>query len=280
MTAEVTEKGNLSCSHTTFRATPSYIAHCSQTGIRINRVGLFHDKKYEKGISFGQSSSMKNCSYCGRENTEVATHCQECGTEFNFPDTSPLTSNQDKAPAAGFWIRALARILDTVFGLVVGFAAGSLAGIVIVILNVAGIVPPGWQSRIHQFSLTSLGFSFLGMIAYHFFCEGIHGATLGKLCCGIRVVSEDGSPSTLKGALIRTLAYFIDALFFGLVGYNSMQKSPLKQRYGDVWGKTAVFKTKEMAPESQRTTRFLLGLFLGVGCWIVLLAIGLILKIL
>jgi hypothetical protein len=94
-------------------------------------------------------------------------------------------------------------------------------------------------------------------------------------------VTEDGKPSTLKGALIRTLAYYIDALFFGLVGYNSMQKSPLNQRYGDVWGKTAVFKINEMTSESQRTpTLFILGLLLGAGCWVVMLAIGLILKVL
>jgi len=148
-------------------------------------------------------------------------------------------------------------------------------------LNAGGIIAAGWQHRLHGFSLTSLGFDFLGFIAYHFFCEGIHGATLGKLCCGIRVVTEDGSPSTLKGALIRTLAYFLDSFFFGLVGYSSMQKSPLNQRYGDVWGKTAVFKVKEMAPDSQETTtRFILGLLLGVGCWVVLVATGLILKVL
>jgi uncharacterized RDD family membrane protein YckC len=148
-------------------------------------------------------------------------------------------------------------------------------------LSAAGIIADGWQYRLQGFSLTSLGFGFFGSIGYHFFCEGIHGATLGKLCCGIRVVTEDGSPSTLKGALIRTLAYFFDSLFFGIVGYGSMQKSSLNQRYGDVWGKTAVFKVKEMEPGSQETTtRFILGLLLGVGCLVVLVAVGLILKVL
>jgi uncharacterized RDD family membrane protein YckC len=93
------------------------------------------------------------------------------------------------------------------------------------------------------------------------------------------VITEDGKPSNLKGALIRTLAYYIDGLFFGLVGYNSMQKSPLNQRYGDVWGKTAVVKIKEVSSESQRaTTFFIVGLLVGAGCWFVLLTTGLILK--
>lgn len=224
---------------------------------------------------------MKKCGYCGRENEEEATHCGECGTEFNITVASPIISEEDKSPSAGFGIRALARIIDTIFALVVGFAAGLIAVMIILILHAEGIVPSGWQHRLHGFTATGLGFSFLGSTAYHFFCEGIHGATLGKLCCGIRVVAEDGSPSTLKGALIRTFAFYIDALFFGLVGYSSMKKSPLNQRYGDVWGKTAVFKVKEMSSESQRTpTLFILGLMTGAGCWVIMLALAQILEVL
>jgi uncharacterized RDD family membrane protein YckC len=224
---------------------------------------------------------MKKCSYCGRENSDDAAHCSGCGTEFKNLNPLPIIPKQDKLTTAGFWIRALARIIDMVFGLLIGLVAGVLGGIVLGILNAFGVLPAGWQQHIHGFSLTILGFSFLGNILYHTICEGIYGATLGKLCCGIRVISEDGKPSNLKGALIRTLAYFFDALFFGLVGYHSMEKSPLNQRYGDVWGKTAVLKTSEIASESERSPmRLALSLFLGIGCWIAMLATGLILKVL
>jgi hypothetical protein len=58
-----------------------------------------------------------------------------------------------------------------------------------------------------------------------------------------------------------------------------MQKSSLNQRYGDVWGKTAVVSIKQMPLESQRTsTLFIIGLLLGAVCWFVMLAMGLILK--
>jgi uncharacterized RDD family membrane protein YckC len=222
---------------------------------------------------------MKKCTYCGRENSDDASHCSGCGTEFKNLNPLPIIPKQEKLTTAGFWIRALARILDGVFGLLIGLLAGVLGGSVLGILNALGPLSPGWQHRIHGFSLITLGFSFLGNILYHTVCEGVYGATLGKLCCGIRVVSEDGNPSNLKGALIRTLAYYFDALFFGLVGYQSMEKSPLNQRYGDVWGKTAVLKTNETRPESERSPlRLALSLFLGIGCWIVMLATGLILK--
>jgi uncharacterized RDD family membrane protein YckC len=185
----------------------------------------------------------------------------------------------DKAPSAGFWIRVLARLIDMVLGMLVGVAGGIAATIVLLILNAAGIPGTGWQNRLRGDSLGLFFFSSLGSVLYHFFCEGIHGSTLGKFCCGLRVVSEDGSPSTMKGALIRTLAYAIDSICFGAAGYSSMQKSPLNQRYGDVWGKTAVFKIKGTDAEWQRTPmRFVVGLSLGLGCWMACIALSLILK--
>jgi len=216
---------------------------------------------------------MNKCDYCGRENPDESINCSGCGTELI--SASPII----KSTKAGFWIRALARIIDFLFAFLIGLIGGVMAGLLLAILSAAGFISHGWQYRIHGFSLALFGFSMLGDIFYHLMCEGIHGATLGKLCCGIRVVSEDGKPSKMKGALIRTLAYYIDSLFFGAVGYSSMAKSTLNQRYGDVWGKTAVLKTSEIASESQRTPmHFVLGLFLGVGCWIVMLVTGLVLK--
>jgi uncharacterized RDD family membrane protein YckC len=211
---------------------------------------------------------MKKCSYCGRENSDDAAHCSGCGTEFENLNPLPIIPKQDKLTKAGFWIRALARIIDGVFGLFIGLMAGVLAGFGLALLKAAGALSPGWQYRIHGFSLMSLAFGFLGITLYHFFCEGIYGATLGKLCCGIRVVSEDGSPCNLKGALIRTLAYYIDALFFGLVGYNSMEKSALNQRYGDVWGKLPSSKPVKLHLNRnvlQCASRFLYFWALGVG---------------
>ena len=219
---------------------------------------------------------MKQCTYCGQENADNSPTCPGCGTDF-----SESISSVDKSPSAGFGIRALARIIDAICALFVGFAAGMIAGIILGILNSLGLLPAGWHHHLRGLSLISVGFGFLGSLLYHLLCEGIHGATLGKLCCGICVVSANGKPSTIKGAFIRSLGYYIDALFFGLVGYESMKKSPINQRYGDKWAGTAVFKTKEIPPELKRTPGYLiLGLLLGIGSWIVMLVLGFVLRVL
>jgi len=53
---------------------------------------------------------------------------------------------------------------------------------------------------------------------------------------------------------ISDLAYSIDALFSGLIGYQSMQKGPLQQRYGDIWGKTVVVKKIVFQPLCARNS--------------------------
>jgi uncharacterized RDD family membrane protein YckC len=222
---------------------------------------------------------MKKCVYCEKEYPDDATSC----VIDNYPleeAQSETIPNGRKSPSAGYWIRFLARFIDFIFSMVLGFAAGILGVEMIVILGAVGIVAPGWQERMHNFSLAPFVLGLVGNIAYHSLCEGIHGATLGKLCCGIRVMREDMKPSNLKGAFIRTLAYFIDSIFFGCVGYASMSKSPLNQRYGDRWGKTVVVKIKEISPqEDPQIGRFMVGLLAGAGSWIVLVVISLIWKV-
>lgn len=222
---------------------------------------------------------MKVCDYCGGQNSDDAVNCSGCGTLFETPTPPDPPSTQISVTGASFGIRFLARIIDTFLGLGIGVFAGLVGGAILLILTRTGVIEPGWQKHLGGLDVKLFGFGLLGNVLYHFFCEGIHGATLGKLCCGIRVVRMDGGPSTFTGALIRTMAYYFDGLFFGLVGYSSMKKSPLNQRYGDVWGKTLVLKTNDIAPESRTSPmHFILGFFLGAGCWVIAMIIGLVSK--
>lgn len=191
----------------------------------------------------------------------------------------PLHTNEGPASGAGFWIRALARIIDIAYGNLLGLIAGILGGIILAILQVFGTLSPGWEQRIQGSSFVGFGLSLLGGFLYHALTEGIHGASLGKLICRLRVLQEDGLPSTIKGGIVRNLGWFVDGLFLGLIGYSSMAKSPLNQRYGDVWGKTIVIKTKDLPVSDTRSpAHFIAGLIIGSACWTLLLALGFVLK--
>ena len=191
----------------------------------------------------------------------------------------PLISPASSLSGARFGIRLLARLIDAIFGLLLGLVAGVVGAVVLAILQAVGAIDPGWQHRIQGLSAASFGLSLLGGFLYHSASEGIYVASVGKLVCRLRVVSAEGRPCDMKQALIRSVAYFWDALFFGLVAYRSMEKSPLQQRYGDVWAKTVVILSSDVPKESQRPRwQCFLGICLGAACWSLLLVLGLISK--
>jgi len=128
-------------------------------------------------------------------------------------------------------------MIDDIFVFFVAFFTAILSNILMAMMSASGMIAPGWLQRMQDPTLGGILLGILANIAYHSLCEGIHGATLGKFCCGLRVMNENMQRSNLKGAFIRTLAFFIDCQFFGAAGYHSMSNSPLNQRYGDRWGK-------------------------------------------
>jgi hypothetical protein len=50
---------------------------------------------------------VKKCSYCGRENTDEAVHCRECGTELAVPSVAARPAQ----PRDGNWLAWLAYML-------------------------------------------------------------------------------------------------------------------------------------------------------------------------
>lgn len=109
---------------------------------------------------------------------------------------------------AGFWVRALARVIDTLVHTAVGLAAGLAMGILVAIGSaLQGI--PGDESIQKLSATTPLAFlaALIGDIALHAVAEALHGSTVGKRICGLTVISEDGTPATLPGALKRSIVY-------------------------------------------------------------------------
>jgi uncharacterized RDD family membrane protein YckC len=179
----------------------------------------------------------------------------------------------------GFWPRALARLID----MAVHFAASFFAGILFVILLViaaGGHVSPLVMAKLQPLTFVSFVLALLGSVAYHAICEGISGRSLGKAVLSMVVVQEDGGPCRLGSALIRSLAYLVDALFFGAVGYFAMQRTPQEQRYGDEWAHTIVCKRSEAPAGSLRSGgRFAVAFMCAVLVDIALAMVGLLAKI-
>lgn len=179
---------------------------------------------------------------------------------------------------AGFGIRAIARIIDLVYGLSLMVVAGFLAGLVLVILERAGLAESGWEDRAGEGKLLDWILGLMIAVVYHSVTEGMYGASLGKVICRLHVVTEDGQPIALAKAFKRSLAYCWDSLFFGLIGYSSMKRSVLSQRYGDHWAKTVVVKSREIGAGVRSGFEiFILALLMGsaavVACATALIAI-------
>jgi len=89
----------------------------------------------------------------------------------------------------------------------------------------------------------------LTLIAYHTIFVATTGSSIGKRLVGLQVVSmTPGVRVTFGDALARSAAMIVDGFFFGLVAYNTMSKSPEKQRLGDEWADTRVVHRRSLAP--------------------------------
>lgn len=101
----------------------------------------------------------------------------------------------------------------------------------------------------------------LGSILAHAVAEGLGGASLGKRLLGFAVVGTHGRRAGFLAALKRSLAFLWDGLFFGLLAYQKMTETPLRQRYGDHWGETLVVHRRDLPAEARPSdARLLLAL--------------------
>ena len=189
-------------------------------------------------------------------------------------------ADRQEAPVregAGFWIRALARVLDTMAHLAVGVIVGLVAAIAVAIGDaLQGVGPDPSMATLSPSTPLALVAGIVGHLSMHTVCEGFHGSTLGKRICGLTVVSEDGGPATPLGALKRSIAYLWDAIFFGWVGSRKMAESPRRQRFGDIWGHTQVVHLSALdASERRSWVRFGLAAAVGLAVDVLVLLVEL-----
>jgi len=185
------------------------------------------------------------------------------------PSLPPASGEISLPPApqyigAGFWIRVLARVIDAV----VHYAATLFASLLVtfiagIIVALTGASPTLLTHKLQSYSLLTYATAILGYVLYFTLCEGLYGATLGKLICNLVVIKEDGSPCSLGAAFGRSLAFYIDGFFFGLVAAIAMSSSPKRQRLGDGWLHTIVVKRKDLQLTQLRSGGLFAIVFLG-----------------
>jgi uncharacterized RDD family membrane protein YckC len=189
---------------------------------------------------------------------ELVYHDPE-GRAYTVRDGVSVWLEELAAPASrleyvGFWRRGFAVMIDLVITALIAIATGALLGILVVLLapstgwDVAELLGRFGQTRPSGFLL-----SLVAAFAYDVFGQAIHGSTPGKMVLGITVRSEDGGYCGWAQAMKRSLLFYVDSLFFGLVGYKSMQSSPTEQRFGDRWAKSVVVRTRSIDPTQRRS---------------------------
>jgi uncharacterized RDD family membrane protein YckC len=189
------------------------------------------------------------------------------------PGTSPTPSGDVFQPADGihlsaleayigkpgaltgvsFWPRVAARVIDLIAHYIVAICSGFMLGVMFAIIaNLQRDPRPLMLMRRPSAQLTLFFFGLLGSVALETVCEGFHGSTLGKMLLDMVVVQEDATPCRPRSAFIRSIGYFVDALFFGLIAYLAMHNNPQHQRHGDTWADTIVCRRSEIEPQNLR----------------------------
>src|SRR2546428_1993308 len=102
---------------------------------------------------------------------------------------------------AGFWIRAVAVVIDFAVFFVVQFSFGFIG---------AKVCGPDVESTAMFKPLVTI-FTLVFAGSYTTVLHALGGQTIGKMIVGVRVVVEDAGPPPFGTALLRHVAYFASA---------------------------------------------------------------------
>lgn len=200
-----------------------------------------------------------------------------------LPDSSSIAlgwTEQEVPKGAGFWHRALARVLDLLIHAMAAFVAMIPTAIVLRVF--AALTHRDLQvmlERLQKFSILGGVLSIIGSFLYHAISEGLHGSSLGKRICGLVVLSENRTPCSMRAAFGRSAAFYIDGMFFGAIAAGSMSDSPMRQRLGDKWNHIIVQRRRDAPATSLRSgSRFFAVTVAACALDVAILCVGFILR--
>lgn len=156
------------------------------------------------------------------------------------PGSSPSPFRQDKTGfepstknAAGFWIRAVAAVLDSVLSSALQFGTAFALG---------SITELSGAAALPMVQLLIMLCSTLAGVFYYVFFTGYSGQTPGKMALRLKVVRLDDSPVSYGQAFIReTIGKFISGIVLG-IGYLMVALRSDKRGLHDLMADTRVIK--------------------------------------
>ena len=174
------------------------------------------------------ASETRFCSECGRpypahEMVTIgsATVCAQC---------KPLYMQRVREGGqpigvrryAGFWIRFVARVIDTIIlgvvGLIINLPIQMALGLSAARISTGGDAAAALPMMLGTIGI-SLAISIVLNACYEIYFLSSRGATIGKLALGLKVIRADGGPLSVGQATGRFFAYLLDAYFTLTIGF-------------------------------------------------------------
>lgn len=122
---------------------------------------------------------------------------------------------------AGFWIRFIANIIDSLLLMLPSMLIGATYGSHFIFAISGGLI--------------------VGLLYYPFFESSVLAATPGKALLGLAVVNENYEPITFKQACIRHLSKFVSAMVM-YIGYLMQPFTSRRQTLHDMMSETVVIR--------------------------------------
>ena len=188
---------------------------CTGCGVIYAKWAARHNEKASSGTSSTKTGNTESeqrivCTACGAVQ-HPSNQCINCGVVL-VATTVVATPAVTPPQFAGFWIRFVACLLDSLILGAVQFGIGLAFGF-------AGEAVIGSDGDSLALSLVTWLCSTVVGVTYYIFFTGYNGQTPGKMALRIQVVRTDGTTVGYGKAFLReVLGKFVSAIILG-IGY-------------------------------------------------------------
>ncbi len=188
------------------------------------------------------------CPSCGQEAADSDSFCQYCGQSLKRKAPEPGAfeagiRRRAAASYAGFWLRAVALLIDATLVYIVVVGAETVVG------YISG-QNLGFRSGISRRASFGPGFALrlsISTAIHWLYWAGLESsvfqATLGKMALGLKVTDLNGDPISFARATGRYFAKFISAIILG-IGFMMAGWTARKQALHDLMAGTLVVKKR------------------------------------